>query len=220
MGKLQEYYRLFDMFNGKLNNEQKKILEGLEDQLIKEEILPAISESIAPVLGVLRRPLTLVVDYDPKDGIIVKTTRGEIVVKENTAKKYQIPATSKVVKVAETYDIAKEKEPIKITAIKRAPATGLCIWVLNDEFIQEKKASQTMAKAIESVGASKIAALNIPHDGDLLVTKKKHPLYSGSQQPLSDGYYVNTHSNTETKKRQLDRISTALHLGWTIEIIK
>ena len=54
MGKLQDYYRLFDMFKGNLTDEQKAILEGLEDQLIAEEILPAISESVAPVLGNLR----------------------------------------------------------------------------------------------------------------------------------------------------------------------
>lgn len=218
MGKLQDYYKLFDMFKGKLTDEQKSILEGLEDQLIAEEILPAISESVAPVLGTLRRPLTLVVDYDPEGGITVKTTRGEVVVKENTAKKYQIPATTKVVEVAETIETIENSK--RSNVVKRAPATGLCVWVSANEFIQENKAAQTMVKAIESAGASRIAALNIPHDGDLLVTKKRHPLYSGSQQPLSNGYYVNTHSSTEAKKRQLDRISAALHLGWKVEIIK
>ena len=55
MGKLKDYYRLFDMFKGNLTDEQKGILEGLEDQLIAEEILPAISDSVAPVLGNLKR---------------------------------------------------------------------------------------------------------------------------------------------------------------------
>lgn len=104
MSELQDYYRLFDMFKGKLNEEQKKTLEGLEDQLIAEEILHAISESVAPVLSNLRRPFSLVVDYDPEVVVIVKTTRGEVVVKENTAKKYQIPNTTKVVVVSEVAD--------------------------------------------------------------------------------------------------------------------
>jgi hypothetical protein len=64
-----------------------------------------------------------------------------------------------------------------------------------------------------------VADLAIKHDGDILVTKKKHPKYFGTQQPLSDGYLVNTHSNTETKKKQLDYISDALQLGWKVEII-
>lgn len=219
MGKLQDYYRLFDMFNGKLTDEQKKILEGLEDQLIAEEILPAISESVAPVLSALRRHLTLVVDYDPEGGITVKTTRGEVVVKEHTAKKYEIPASNKVVKVAEAETDEKEKEKEK-PAIKRSPKTGLCVWTSADEFIQEKKANLTMAKAVEKAGAEAVAALAIPHDGDKLVSKSTHPKYSREQQHLSGGYLLNTHSSTETKKNQLEQISKRLGLNWKIDIIK
>jgi len=210
MGKLQDYYRLFDMFKGKLTDEQKKILEGLEDQLIAEEILPAISESVAPVLGTLRRPLTLVVDYDPEGGIVVKTTRGEVVVKENTAKKYEIPSTKKVIKVAEVND-----DPIK-----RSPATGLCVWLPNGDYIQAKKANLTMVQAIKMTGVESVAKLQIPHDGDYLVSKTTHPKYSGEQHQLSSGYLLNTHSSTETKKKQLEKISNSLNLGWKVEIIK
>ena len=213
MGKLQDYYRLFDIFNGKLTDEQKKILEGLEDQLIAEEILPAISESVAPVLSALRRHLTLVVDYDPEGGITVKTTRGEVVVKEHTAKKYEIPATSKVVKGAEAETVEKQRT-------KRSPNTGLCIWISADEFIQEKNAALTMAKAIEVAGVEKVASLNMPHDGDKLVSKLKHPKYTAEQKQLSNGYLLNTHSCTKTKKDQLEEICTELGLPWKIDIIK
>lgn len=91
-------------------------MNALEDQIISEEILPAISKSVAPVLSTLRRNLTLVVDYDTQKGITVKTTRGEVVVKEHTAKKYEIPNTNKVVKVAETEENVRPKPvhtPIK-----------------------------------------------------------------------------------------------------------
>lgn len=62
MTKLEDYYRLFDMFKGNLTEAQKEVLGQLEDQIIAEEILPSISKSVAPVLSSLRRPLTLVVD--------------------------------------------------------------------------------------------------------------------------------------------------------------
>ncbi len=110
MSKIQDYYDFIDKFHGDLNEEQIKMLEGLEDQLIAEEILPAISKSVAPVLSILRRHLTLVVDYAPQSGITVKTTRGEVVVKEDTAKKYEIPSTNKVVKVAEVQKQNKEQQ--------------------------------------------------------------------------------------------------------------
>lgn len=44
MSKIQDYYDFIDKFQGNLNAGQKKVLEELEDQLIAEEILPAISK--------------------------------------------------------------------------------------------------------------------------------------------------------------------------------
>ena len=225
MGKIHEYYALIDkleaMFQGKLTEKQGKLLEELEDSLIAEEILPAISESVAPVLGILRRHLTLVVDYDPEGGITVKTTRGEVVVKENTAKKYEIPKTHKVVKVAEAQHVeGKEDEPQKSKKIKRSPKTGLCVWLSNGDFIQAKKANLTMAEAVKWAGVETVASLGFPHDGDYLVSKKEHPKYAGEQQSLPNGYLLNTHSSTKTKKLQLEKISIALNLGWKVEIVK
>lgn len=219
MGKLQDYYRLFDMFKGNLTDEQKRILESLEDQLIAEEILPAIRESVAPVLGNLRRPLSLIVDYHPELGIIVKTTRSEVVVREKTVKKYRIPNQRKV-NYGEILAESNQGQTIIQKELKRSPATGLCIWISNNEFIQEVRASQTMARAIDIIGPNRVADLGIPHDGDFLVTKTKHHKYSREQQLLSDGYLVNTHSSTETKKKQLEKISDALQLGWKVDVIK
>ena len=223
MGKIHEYYALIDkleaMFQGKLTEKQGKLLEELEDSLIAEEILPAISESVAPVLGILRRHLTLVVDYDPEGGITVKTTRGKVEVDEPTAKKYKIPSTKKVVKVAEAKPVSGE-EPNKSQRAKRSPNTGLCVWLSNGEFIQAKKANLTMVEAVKWAGVETVASLRIPHDGDYLVSKKEHPKYAGEQQSLPNGYLLNTHSSTKTKKQQLEKISKALNLDWRVEIVK
>lgn len=221
MSKIQDYYDFIDKFKGDLKPRLQTELEQLEDSLIAEEILPAISESVAPVLDILRRHLTLVVDYDPQAGIIVKTTRGEVVVKENTAKKYEIPKTHKVVKVAEAQQVeGKEDEPQKSKKIKRSPKTGLCVWLPNGDFIQAKKANLTMVEAVKWAGVETVASLRIPHDGDYLVSKKEHPKYAGEQQSLPNGYLLNTHSSTKTKKQKLEKISKALNLGWKVEIVK
>lgn len=221
MSKIQDYYDFIDKFKGDLKPRLQTELEQLEDSLIAEEILPAISESVAPVLDILRRHLTLVVDYDPQAGIIVKTTRGEVVVKENTAKKYEIPKTHKVVKVAEAQPVEEnEDEPQKSKKIRRSPKTGLCVWLPNGDFIQAKKANLTMAEAVKWAGVETVASLGFPHDGDYLVSKKEHPKYAGEQQSLPNGYLLNTHSSTKTKKQQLEKISIALNLGWKVEIVK
>lgn len=154
-------------------------------------------------------------------GIIVKTTRGEVVVKENTAKKYEIPKTHKVVKVAEAQHVeGKEDEPQKSKNIKRSPNTGLCVWLPNGDYIQAKKANLTMVEAVKWAGVETVASLGLPHDGDYLVSKKEHPKYVGEQQSLPNGYFLNTHSSTKTKKQQLEKISKALNLGWKVEIVK
>lgn len=154
-------------------------------------------------------------------GIIVKTTRGEVVVKENTAKKYEIPKTHKVVKVAEAQHVeGKEDEPQKSKNIKRSPNTGLCVWLPNGDYIQAKKANLTMVEVVKWAGVETVASLGLPHDGDYLVSKKEHPKYVGEQQSLPNGYFLNTHSSTMTKKQQLEKISKALNLGWKVEIVK
>lgn len=154
-------------------------------------------------------------------GIIVKTTRGEVVVKENTAKKYEIPKTHKVVKVAEAQHVeGKEDEPQKSKNIKRSPNTGLCVWLPNGDYIQAKKANLTMVEVVKWAGVETVASLGLPHDDDYLVSKKEHPKYVGEQQSLPNGYFLNTHSSTKTKKQQLEKISKALNLGWKVEIVK
>lgn len=87
------------------------------------------------------------------------------------------------------------------------------------DFYREKNATQTMVRAIEIAGPKRVADLAIPHDKDLLVTKTIHPLYPNYQHTLSDGHLLNTHSNNEVKKKLLEKISTALSLGWKVEII-
>lgn len=151
----------------------------------------------------------------------MKTTRGEVVVKENTAKKYEIPKTHKVVKVVEAQHVeGEEDKPQKSKKIKRSPNTGLCVWLPNGDFIQAKKANLTMVEAVKWAGVKAVASLGLPHDGDYLVSKKEHPKYAGAQQSLPNGYLLNTHSSTMTKKQQLEKISMALNLGWKVEIVK
>ena len=69
-----------------------------------------------------------------------------------------------------------------------------------------------MVEAVKWAGVETVAALGLPHDGDYLVSKKEHPKYAGAQQSLPNGYLLNTHSSTMTKKQQLEKISKALNL--------
>ena len=221
MGKLQEYYRLFDMFKGKLNDDQKKILEGLEDQLIAEEILPAISESVAPVLGTLRRPLTLIVDYDPEGGITVKTTRGEVVVKEHTVKKYEIPNTKKVVKVSEVEDTPElpipETPEEDVPKYTRGPIKKFEVR-LNGKVVEGKDGAGILTETIRQIGYERVAALNIMFVKGAynLVDKRKRTDQGKLWQRQSGEWYIYTTTSNPTKAENLAEI--AERLGIDLEI--
>lgn len=220
MSKLEDYYRIFDMFNGKLTEEQKKILEGLEDQLIAEEILPAISKSVAPVLTTLRRNLTLIVDYDTEQGVTVKTTRGEVVVKEHTAKKYQIPSTNKVVKVAEV-DNEPEEEPESDNGdapkFTRGPKIKFEVR-LNGNVVEGKDGAGILAETIKQIGFERVAALKIMYvKGEYnLVDKRKRTHKNKLWQREIDGWYVYSNTSNPTKAEDLATIAERLNLDMEI----
>lgn len=101
MCKFNNYYKFMDSLGGQLTPSQRKIMEELEDQLVNEEMLPAIKKSISPIISNLRNPLTLVVDYNPKTGIVIKPTRSEIKVEHRERRKDKVHWD---IKTTEHYD--------------------------------------------------------------------------------------------------------------------
>jgi len=110
------------------------------------------------------------------------------------------------------------KEPK--TKSKKSPQTGLCVILPNGDLIQESKAADTFAQAIRLVGPNKVKTLGLILDKEniiMLTDNKPSPI---SPHELEGGYYVNTHSNTASKQRMLEKISKAFKLGWEVKIIE
>lgn len=221
MSKLQDYYRLFDMFNGNLNDEQKKVLGELEDMIIAEEILPAISESVAPVLSALRRNLTLVVDYSTEDGITVKTTRGEVVVKEHTAKKYQIPSTGKTITVSEKdqqTDGGEDDEQVDPTM--RAESIGFKVTFPDGTVIRKKDAKSTMVATLRKLGLERVAKFEGRRFKDYpLVGRQKRTDGHARWQEEVDGWFIYINMSNATKINVLHMVAHELGTNITIEYI-
>jgi hypothetical protein len=87
-------------------------------------------------------------------------------------------------------------------------------------FIEHKKAAHTMSSTIQEIGNEKVYDLKIPMDGMFLVTQGGNPNYPSAQYDVGDGYFVNTHSSTATKRTQLEKIFSRLNLDWKVEIIE
>lgn len=90
---------------------------------------------------------------------------------------------------------------------------ALAVTFPDGEEIFEPQASVTLGRAIEKIGPERIMPLQIP----ALISR--NPGDFKAYQTLDDGYYVNTHSNTDTKRRHLEEISRQLGLGLVVRVV-
>lgn len=192
-----------------MNEQMSKEIDALEEKLIKTKVLPALSKNVEPLLTPIRRDLVLVLEYHPGEDISVKLSR----------KVKSVDALE--AKILEPDPQVQHKEGKKGSPKPHnAPRTGLCVYLPDGSFIQEKKACDTFVKAIQQAGVLKVRELGMSYSRVPLVSNTKDKKYGNTQHPVGNGFYVFTNTGTAKKKEQLDRISNALNLGWTVEIIK
>lgn len=192
-----------------LNQETLKAADELEEQLIKTEILPAMSKDIEPMLSQIQRELVLVVEYKPGSPISVALSRKTNITQLIEAKKLELDPQAE----------HKEIGPRRKKAVRIAPWTGLCVHLPNGKIIQEKDAAATFTAAIVNAGIMRVRELGLKLCGINIVSTTIDNKYGKAQREVAPGLYVLTHSNTKDKKKLLDKISAALKLGWRVEIV-
>ena len=109
---------------------------------------------------------------------------------------------------------------VKTTAGTKKKPSVLRIIRTDGTIIECEKAAAAFCQAIKEVGVEKVYSLKIPMDNMHLVTIGGNPQYPTAQHNVGNGYFVNVHSNTFTKKRQLERIFKAFNLSWKVEIVE
>lgn len=85
--------------------------------------------------------------------------------------------------------------------------------------IQEYKAADTLCRVIKEIGPEKVEELGISVDYQNLVLRNLGTQHPGGLHDIGNNYFVNTHSSTAAKKRQLEKIFSTLHLSWKVEIV-
>ena len=145
----------------------------------------------------------------------------EYAIKEKIEELSPIGKANASVPVVEVYaeEGIVESSSIKALNAKKKPTT-LRVIRDNGTTIACAKAADTLCLSIQEIGVDKVFALKIPMDGMHLVTIGGNPLYPSAQHDVGEGFFVNVHSNTATKKRQLERILQALGLDWRVEIVE
>lgn len=190
-----------------LNDETLKAADDLEEQLIKTEILPAMSKDIEPRLSQIQRELVLVVEYKPGTPISVALSR-----KTNIAELLDAKILEQDPQ-AEHKEGKKHEKPIERINGK----TVLRVTFPDGTVLADKKAKITFAETIKRIGLMKVRNLGITFCHVPLVSNTLDKKYGSAQIPVGEGLYVMTHSSTHDKKKQLDKISQELGLGLKVE---
>lgn len=192
-----------------LNEETLRAADDLEEQLIKTEILPAMSKDIEPRLSQIQRELVLVVEYKPGTPISVALSR-----KTNITELLDAKILEQDPQV-EHRDGTKRKKPVE----RMNEKTILRVTFPDGKVIQDPKAKITFTETIRRIGLMRVRNLGITFCGVPVVSNTMDKKYGKAQVPVENGLYVMTHSSTHDKKKQLDKIAKELGVKIMVEEI-
>lgn len=178
----------------------------LEEEIIKNEILPVVTEKIEPIIGQIQRELVLVVDYMPNEPLSVRISRKRNFMVES-----------------ETIEITPDPQAEHTTAKKKyasspkSSRTNLRVTLPDGKVIENRFAYETLQEVVVMAGPEKVRSLGIVQNGVPLVSTTIDNFYI--QKDLGNGLYLITHSSTIQKQKLIRTISEAFELGLKVEII-
>lgn len=196
----------------KINDDLIDEVNKLEEEIIKREILPVLTEKIEPALSPVERELVLVVDYVPNQPLSVRISR-----KRNIAA--EIP-DAKIIELDPEVEHSERGQSSAI--ITRGNATKLIVKFPDGTVIAELKAADILVKAVKKIGVEKVRSVvekeklvfcRVP-----VISNRRDSKYGSSQKELGGGWLLMTHSNNQMKKSFLDKVSEALNLGLIVNI--
>lgn len=201
-----------------LNKETLAAADNLEEQLIKSEILPAMSKDVEPLLSQIQRDLVLVVEYHPGEPISVALSRKTKITDiagtkqlTHTTGRESIPVTAN--------EPATAKEPHEPTKQVENPTKGLKVTFSDGTVVWGRTAIDTFIQTIRRIGFERVAAIGITHAGhyNLVSRQQRQPEPGRIWQHECDGWYVYSNISNQQKRDDLKQISNKLHLGLKIE---
>jgi len=218
MTKLEKLYSIIENSREvgvKLSKDVLLQVEELEEGIIKEEILPALGNDIAPRLEPIKRDLVLVVEYHPGEPISVALSR-KIKISEIMGAKTLTPRGSTPVKSEKRPTEMELHEPQKHI---ENTTKGMRVTFPDGTVIWHRQAIDTFIGTLRKIGLERIPEVDIKHgNGFNLVGRVKRPTVPGRiWQHECDGWYIYSNISNETKKEDLQRISDHYHIGLTIE---
>ena len=204
---LQNTYRFISLL-GNQTDTQNKLLVEQEKKFVEEGLIPYLKEVIEEAAQVLCVPISIKANYNPDKGV------------QLDADVHTSPRNIKVQPAPQP----KPRRSSNHSSVSKGRNNNLRVKVDNGKIINAFNTAETFAQAIiyamEKVGPENVANAVLQHsiqlDKEPLVKKGPFRSEDASSRELIQGYYTNTHSNTPTKQRQLERISEILNLHWIV----
>ena len=219
MTKLEKLYSIIENSREvgvKLSKDVLQQVEELEEGIIKEEILPALGNDIAPRLEPIKRDLVLVVEYHPGEPISVALSR-KTKISEIMGAKTLTTRNSTPVKSEEEPTEVKPHEPTKHI---ENTTKGMRVTFPDGTVIWHRTAIDTFIEALRKIGLERVHKVGIYHGGgkyNVVGKEKRPPKPNTIWQHEVDGWYVYSNLENPKKIEDLNRISNYYHLGLEIE---
>jgi hypothetical protein len=197
MTKLEKLYSIIENSRDlgvRLNKDVLQQVEELEEGIIKEEILPALSNDIAPRLNPIKRDLVLVVEYHPGKPISVALSR-----KTNISQ------------------LINAKKLVATPSMPHNPNADLIVTFPDGTVFDDNKAIDTFVKTIAKVGFDNVAKVGITFMGYNLVDMRQRTDKGKKWQKQVGKYYIYSYLSNGEKLKCLNKISNYFNLGLKVE---
>lgn len=212
MSTLSELYITMEnlrKLNLPIDERLKQEAAKLEEDLIRTEILPTLTEKIEPALAQVQRELVLVVDYVPGTPLKVSLSR----------KRNLFDALEDVVEIKPDPVVEHTEKKKGGKKVVTNPRTRLRITMPDGSIIEEHTAWESLHKFVLKVGVDKVRAVGLIANKIPLVSNTVDKKYQIAQKPLGNGWLLMTCSDTATKRKQILAIAESAGLNVNVEII-
>jgi hypothetical protein len=218
MSKLTDFY----IHKASLQEEGKTIdpqWEMLEDQLLKEELLPELIEQMKMVFAKVKSPLMFSGSYDPNGCLSVSFTRNCIQMSAMAMTKPTASGIQREVTIEGTEeDIVAEpvndEEVIEAEPrFTKSKSIGFSVSFKDGTVYHEKKAVNTWILALKKIGLENICNNRSKHSAwhrvagqDICIVERTETVRGSdgkSPQTLVDGFYVMTQLSNDQKEKDL-----------------
>ena len=217
MSKLTDFYA----HKANMQEEEPKPAaqwELLEDQLIREELLPELLGQLKATLSQVKSPLMLNVSYAPNGALAISFTRNCIQAAiPSAASQAVVPneqeEESNGDSVAEGDEFSEQSAEEQPQRSSRAKSVGFSVSFRDGTVIHERKAVNTWILALQKIGLENICNNRRKHHAwhrvngqDICIVERTETIRDSdgkSPQTLVDGFYVMTQLSNDQKEKDL-----------------